>query len=346
MAGTGKYGSYFPVPFDVEDLPSAMQESVLAGIKSSMDADEARQLLSERLETRRDEPAVLLATAFLGLQDACEIMVDEQQEAAVNALALATEARSVGAEKTPDLERFEALAVDVRTEEAARRADLASCFQAAPRSLTLDQLSAVGYELIRLERHAEAATFFSELITREPPYSVEHYRGNLARCQEKGGQLEVALATYREVWAARTPKSNDFVVDNAGRGLLMHTKDRETFERIFEEGVAWGEEAGRAFPFAHGVQDDLLVRAQEFGSESVIVALVSMIVGRRPGSITEERKRELNALARSMKKAPEEEEPIVASPETTHTQPDVLVVTLAAISLIAIAIAIAFVVLG
>ena len=273
---------HFPIPFALDDLPEALRAAVRAAAGDGLEASDAKAAIEAHWEDGGARtPGTLLAVAYLGVKDACEIMVDDQLRMAEQALTLVEEARRGGARESEGLARFVALARTIRDEERARKGGLEAQFDVDPETLDQPTAADIAYELCDRGRDAEAVPFFTRVIGLVGPGRRLHYEMNRARCQLKAGDVEAARAFWVRV-VREQPAADRFIVSDAWSGLLETEEDDERFAALFEEALGWARQQGEsgAFPAAHPTQERLLERAMERDLGPIALHLCDVIEGR------------------------------------------------------------------
>ncbi len=261
---------YFPIPFVFTDLPAELQPLVAAAGESGLEAASAKQAIADHWAAGGARtPALLLASAYLGVKDACEIMVDRQLEAAEEALTLIAEARAAGATETPGLGAFVSLTEEIADEQQGRTDDLEDYLTMDPGVMDADLAGDVAYELMRRERWAEAIDFFSRVIELTPEPQKLHYQWNRAGAQAEAGRLDEALAFYTWVVRKHAGTADPMIVESSYGSLLEYEAKDDGFRELFRRALAWAESRNHPFPRGHWHQEVLLERAVRCGMADI-----------------------------------------------------------------------------
>lgn len=105
--------------FDLDRLPAALQPEVAHALANPADAEGAIDALERHVRAGAG-PDARIALALLGFQEAAQIVLSQLEPAAVRALTLIDEARSMGAPLTEGLARFRAVCTATLKREEAR----------------------------------------------------------------------------------------------------------------------------------------------------------------------------------------------------------------------------------
>lgn len=245
-------------------LPVALRAIVTAALKDE-DYGTGIDAIEDYLHKRKKRDlSVLIALAFLEMQFAVTVMVDEVVQRTSRALELLDEAVAGGADQKSlgDLRR--SCIRYHRRAQALERATSALLNQDAAKLSLKDQRD-LAYKLDEIggrENSARAAAIWlSQAKTASVSFERYERRARAGLSFAHAKMWDDALPILEKT--VKAPQGDGWIADYAYYELLTHaaeTNDRERYIRLWADALRWSEREGgdRFFPFARPVQDESL----------------------------------------------------------------------------------------
>jgi hypothetical protein len=289
------------LPFDPAALPAPIRDDVAESVEAEM-YEEAIDALSDHLtDGGEGSSAVLLALAYCLVEDALTCMVDDIEENAVKALALADEAVTAGAPPKP-LSSWLARVRRVRDDARRRREATAALAERPIDSLDLSEMKNLARALPNdgpgtektLALYAVIEAREREAMARGEKGNPTWYRACRASTLAAAKRYDEARPIIQEILAGKPEAFDEHWVSSAHEWLLdeaVGRGDGALFVERWRAAVAASREIPRAF-----------ARQEEHLAFALDRRLPAEVAAHLAGLIRARKRREIGPPARALLK--------------------------------------------